>query len=87
MKVSILYRLNSEHARSVEEFIRDFQREQATRRVELIDVDTREGAAIASLYDIMEYPAILALGYDGQLLKSWQGSFPLMNELAYYTQD
>jgi len=87
MKVSILYRPDSEHARRVEEFVHDFQHAQATRRIELIDLNTQEGAAVAKLYDVVQYPAILALRNDGQLLKGWQGDFPLMNELAYYTQE
>lgn len=88
MKVCILYRSNSEHARRVEEFIRDFKRAQATRRIESLDLDTREGSSVATLYDIMEYPAILALADDGQLLRAWQGDkLPLMDEVAYYSQD
>ncbi len=87
MKVSILYRPDSEHTRRVEEFVHDFQRAQATRKVELVDLNTREGTAMAELYDVIQYPAILALANDGQLLKGWQGDFPLMDELAYYTQE
>jgi hypothetical protein len=51
-----------------------------------MDVNTKEGARTAELYDVVQYPAVLALANDGQLLKAWQGDFPLMNELAYYTQ-
>lgn len=86
MKVLILYRPKSEHARRVEEFVHDFQRAQSTRRVNILSLDTREGAATAALYDVISYPAFLALADDGQLLKSWQGdSLPLMNELAFYS--
>ena len=85
MKVIILYRPTSEHAETVEAFARDFVRQQADRRIELLSVDTRDGASLATLYDIVNYPAILALSDDGQLLQNWQGStMPLMNEVAYY---
>lgn len=85
MKVVILYRPNSEHARTVEEFIHDFKRQETTRQVEVLNVDTVEGSSIAKLYDVVQYPSILALTNDGQLLKTWQGEpMPLMNELAYY---
>ena len=41
---------------------------------------------MASLYDIMNYPAILALRDDGSILKTWEGDeLPLMDEVAYYT--
>lgn len=84
MKLSILYRPNSEHARKVEEFTHDFERKG--RKVELISLDTREGAALASLYDVMQYPAIIALRDDGQLVKEWEGEqFPLLNEVMAYT--
>jgi len=69
------------------EYVRDFRKQQVTRKVELVDVNTRDGGAMAELYDVVQYPAILALSNDGQILKSWEGNFPLMNELAYYTQE
>ena len=85
MKVVILYRPNSEHARAVEEFIHDFKRQEANRQVDVLNVDTVEGITAAKLYDVVQYPAIIALTNDGQLLKAWQGEqLPLMNELAYY---
>lgn len=85
MKVLILYRPESEHARQVEEFIHDFQRRQATQRLELLNVDSREGIATASLYDIMQYPAILVVQNDGMIQKVWEGeALPLMDEVAAY---
>ena len=88
MKVCVLYRARSEHATKMEEFLREFQKRQANRNIEVVDIDTREGTATASLYDVLSYPAILALTDDGQLLKSWVGEEvpPLMDELAYYVQ-
>lgn len=86
MKLLILYRPNSEYAREVESFVRDFQRQfEAGKKVELVSVDTREGAANASLYDIFSFPAILALADDGAVLNSWVGMpLPLMNDVAGY---
>ncbi|HSX32361.1 MAG TPA: hypothetical protein VLF43_03800, partial [Candidatus Saccharimonadales bacterium] len=56
---------------------------EAGKRLELISLDTRDGAATASLYDIMSYPAILALADDGSVLNVWQGKpLPLMAEVA-----
>ena len=75
MKVLVLYRPNSEHGRSVESFIRDFkyQHEANASALDVLDVDSRDGVATASLYDIMQYPAVLVLADDGQLLKSSPG--------------
>ncbi|HET7630557.1 MAG TPA: hypothetical protein VFK03_04250 [Candidatus Saccharimonadales bacterium] len=86
MKVLILYRPKSEHGRAVENFVRDFKTTHTSNRLEVLDIDSRDGSAIATLYDIMQYPAVLALRDDGSVVKSWEGELlPVMNELAYYT--
>lgn len=86
VKLVILYRPNSEHATDVETFARDFQRQHDIgRKLEMQSLSTRDGAATASLYDIMSYPAILALADNGSLLSLWQGQpLPLMDEVAAY---
>ena len=85
MKVVILYRPNSEHGRRVEEFERVYKYRHADTRLELINIDTREGSSMASLYDIMEYPAILVLQTDGYAQKVWQGEImPMMDEVVSY---
>lgn len=87
MKVLVLYRPNSEHGRTVEEFIHDFQQRHAEERMEILNVDSRDGSAMASLYDVMQYPAILVTQDDGYLQRSWQGdSLPLMDEVAAYAR-
>lgn len=85
MKLLILYKPRSEQAADVESFIRDYKARHESGRLEVVDVDSREGIATAILYDVMQYPAILALRDDGSVVKSWEGSdLPLMDELAYY---
>lgn len=87
MKVLVLYRPNSEHGRIMETFIRDFkfQHESHAELLDVVDVDSRDGVATGSLYDVVQYPAVLVLGDDGQLVKSWQGAdLPLMEEVAGY---
>lgn len=86
MKVIVLYRPNSDHASTVESFARDFERQHDIgAKLELVSVNTRDGAALASLYDIMAYPSILALSDDGSVLNVWIGpGLPLMDEVASY---
>jgi hypothetical protein len=85
MKVVILYRPKSESATKVEAFVHDYQVRHGSAKLELLNVDEREGIALVSLYDIMSYPAILALAIDGTLLHMWQGEqLPLMDEVASY---
>ncbi|HEX8226950.1 MAG TPA: hypothetical protein VF572_03720 [Candidatus Saccharimonadales bacterium] len=86
MKVVILYRPHSEHARSVETFIHDYQVRHTGSKLEVLNVDERDGIALASLYDIMSYPAIMVMAIDGTLLHLWQGAqLPLLDEVASYT--
>jgi len=83
--VVILYRPDSEHATAVESFLRDFRVRNGGVNVETENVDSREGIAMASLYDIVRYPAILALADDGSMLHLWEGDeLPLMDEVASY---
>jgi len=84
MKLMILYRPDSEHARDVETFIRDFQMQHHTdAKIEVLDLNTREGAATASLCDVVQYPALLATDNFGSVVQMWQGDrLPLMSEVA-----
>jgi hypothetical protein len=86
MKVMVIYRPRSEHGRKVEDFLRDLDRmNPGPDRVEKIDVDTREGSAIASLYDVMSYPKVMVLADDGRLLQDWDsGTMPLLTDISYY---
>jgi hypothetical protein len=87
MKLLALYRPDSEHSRAVETFVRDFrfQHEELASRLEVLDIDSRDGVAVASLYDIMNHPALIILGDDGSLVREWVGaSLPLMSEVAGY---
>ena len=85
VKLLILYRPNSEHATTIDSFVRDFQqRYEVGKKIELQSIDTREGSSTASIYDVMSYPAILALADDGSVLNVWQGDLPLMDEVAGY---
>ena len=86
MKLVILYRPDSEHATTVESFIRDFKYQHQADHIEILNPDNRDGIAMATLYDIMSFPAILALRDDGSVLQSWEGEMlPLMDEVASYT--
>lgn len=82
----ILYRPNSEHSSNVESFVRDFQHQHdMSDKIELVSVNTRDGAATAALYDIWQYPTVMVIGSDGRMLNMWQGEpLPLMDEVAGY---
>lgn len=84
MKAVILYRSKSDHERSVNEYVRDFQR-QTGKSVETLDVEGQDGQNLAQLYDIMQFPAVIVMAENGSLIKVWiDGQLPLMNELSYF---
>ena len=86
MNVVILYRPHSEHASAVESFVREFKLRNGTAEIELVDVDSPQGSDRATLYGVVQYPAILALRNDGSLQHIWEGGeLPLLDEIAYYT--
>ena len=81
----VIYRPNSEHGRMVEDFIREFQARFRDTRLEVLNIDSRDGGSMASLYDIVQYPAILVLQDNGFAQNIWQGTqLPLMDEIFAY---
>lgn len=87
MKVLVLYRPNSEHGRIVEDFIHNLQNRVDRLRLEVLNIDSRDGSAMASLYDIMSHPAVLVVQDDGYVQKSWIGEqLPLADEVIGYAR-
>lgn len=80
----MLIRPNSETERAAREFLHDFEK-QTGKIIEVVDVDSPEGAQLAQLYDATSYPAVLAIADDGALLQSWQGGqLPRISEVSFY---
>lgn len=85
MKVIVFYKPESEHATQVEEYLRDFSR-QTGKELETMNPDSAEGAQLCRVYDIVEYPSMIALSDDGLLQTSWRGlPLPLISEVSYYS--
>ncbi len=86
MRTLILYRPASEHEGLVQDYIREYTQLHPEARFELLSMDTREGVDTATLYDATNYPAILVITDDGQLMQIWQDQqLPLMQDLDYYS--
>lgn len=84
MKAIVLYKLDSEYSRAVDEFNREFTR-RTPYNLKLVDVDSASGTSQAELYDIVQYPSVVVIREDGQLLKSWSGvPLPTVNDVAGY---
>ncbi|HEY0965625.1 MAG TPA: hypothetical protein VGE13_04045 [Candidatus Saccharimonadales bacterium] len=84
MRAVIVYRAESDHRRPVEEFLHDFSR-QTGNTVEVYNPDDKEGQEFCRVYDVVEYPTMIALADDGQLLATWRGlPLPTISEVSYY---
>ncbi len=84
MPVRVVYRYESDHAREVLDYMRDFQRETG-HEIEEIDPDSPDGAHVCRTYDIVEYPTLLATSSDGQLRQMWRGRpLPTISEVSFY---
>lgn len=84
MGVLVVYRKQAEYAERVEEFLHDFKR-RTGKEIEVISPDSPRGVDICRIYDVVEYPTILAVMSDGQLRNAWRGmSLPTIDEVGYY---
>jgi len=82
--IHILYRPNSEHDARVSGYVREYHA-RTGRDIELVSLDTKEGAEMARLYGVVDYPAVLAVQPDGQLGHLWQGTMlPLIDEVSSF---
>ena len=84
MRVVVVFKNESDHAREVIDYQRDFTK-QTGHALEEIDPDTSDGTEFCRVYDIVEYPSIVALSDDGQLQNLWRGTpLPQISEVSYY---
>lgn len=83
----MIYRPNSPHERLALNYIRDFKM-RTGKDLATLDPDTREGVEVCRLYEIMDFPAILARDSDGKMLNLWIGEpLPRFDEVSYYSDD
>jgi hypothetical protein len=84
MRVVVVFKEESDHAREVLDYLRDFTRETG-HNLETINPDTREGTDFCRAHDIVEYPSIIALDDRGMLQNLWRGRpLPTISEISYY---
>ncbi|QQG50704.1 MAG: hypothetical protein HZB75_04185 [Candidatus Saccharibacteria bacterium] len=84
MKTVIVYKEETDYARDVSDYLRDFMR-QTGHELETLDPDTPEGADFCRAYDIVEYPSVVAISDNGNLQNLWRGlPLPTISEVSYY---
>lgn len=86
MRVVVVYKQQTDYARRVEEFLHDFQY-QTGHELETLDPETPDGVSFCKAYDLLEYPAIIAISADSQVQNLWKGlPLPTISEVSYYTR-
>lgn len=82
MRLAVFYRKNSEQERPILEFKEMMRRRHPDIDIVDMDLDTKDGADEARLYNITQYPAILVTAIDGSMQGLWEGSpLPLIDEV------
>jgi len=83
MRLVMVYREKSEVRLGVEAFMRDFKM-QTGGEIEIIDPDTRDGAAFCDAYDVTIYPTLLALTPEGTPAAIWRNTLPTIMDASAY---
>lgn len=87
MKAVILYKPDTETDTQMQDYLREFNH-RTGKDIELVDADSPRGVELGKLYDILSFPALLALEDDGRFMEAWPeiDKWPTMSELTYYAQ-
>ncbi len=86
MPIVFVYPEMRDYTREVEEYINDYGK-RVNKEIQTVDPESREGTDFCRVYDITEYPSVVALAQNGSVLKLWKGRpLPLMDEVSYYDQ-
>lgn len=84
MRVVVVYKYESDHAREVLDYLRDFER-QTGHVLETLDPESKDGADTCRAYDIVEYPTVVAISDDGHMQNMWRGRpLPTISEVSFY---
>lgn len=84
MRVVVVYKQASDHAREVRDYLRDYQRFTG-KVIEEIDPESRDGENFCRVYGIVEYPTLMAVSDSGQMQQMWRGRpLPLIDQVSYY---
>ena len=80
MKVTILYTQNTPADREIEYLMKRL----ASVRIlaDLVDADSKEGVAVAELYDVMARPAVVVTDSAGRLVQKWQSELPRAEDVG-----
>ena len=84
MRVVVVTKEGMDYSRGVNEWLEEFAR-RTGRELEVLDPNSGEGEGFVRTYDILEYPAIVAISTEGAEVMRWSGAMlPTINEVSFY---
>jgi len=87
MRVVVIWREDTDYARTIIEWLRDFEH-RTGKAPESLSPDEPEGESLCRAYDVVEYPSILAIDNNGNLLQLWRGrELPRIGDVSYYLME
>lgn len=85
MKLTILWNEQTDYAREVRDWKRDYTSDTGFSDFIDLDPETIAGERFAQLYDILQYPAVVVTDDDGRLINMWKGTpMPQIDEVSYF---
>jgi len=85
MKLTILWNEQTDYAREVRDWKRDYIADTGSDAIIDLDPETIAGERFAALYDILQYPAVVVTDDDGRLMNIWKGTpMPQIDEVSYF---
>lgn len=82
MKIYLFYRPQVGMDLAIDTFLKLLDRHKS--KLQVINVDSRQGDQLSRLYDLMDYPSVVVVRDDGVQVESWQGKLPYLEDLNPY---
>ena len=85
MKIVVIYKEFSDHAREVREWITELRARAEGLEIETLNPETKEGEGFCQAYGILDYPAVAVVGEGGRAYFSSVGRpLPVFNDVLNY---
>lgn len=86
MRVVVVYKEETDYARQVIDYLRDFKH-QTGHDLETLDPESPEGIDFCRTYDLLQFPVVIAFSDEGVMQNTWVGlPLPTISEVSYYVQ-
>lgn len=84
MKVCMVYKEFSDHAREVEEWVHEFEH-RSGREITRLDPESPDGETFCVARDIVQYPTVAVIDDNGKTYGIWSGTpLPVIDEVMGY---